>query len=52
MVKDLICYCFEYSRGDIEQDYLENGKSTIMEKIQMEKMSGNCQCASKNPKGQ
>ena len=51
IVKDLICYCFEYSVDDINQDYLENGKSTIMEKIQMEKKFGNCQCATKNPKG-
>jgi hypothetical protein len=51
IVKDLICYCFEYSVDDINQNYLENGKSTIMEKIQMEKKFGNCQCATKNPKG-
>jgi len=50
-MKDLICYCFEYSVVDIIQDYLENGKSTILEKIQMEKKFGNCQCATKNPKG-
>ena len=51
IMKDLICYCFEYSVDDIIQDYLENGKSTILEKIQMEKKFGNCQCATKNPKG-
>jgi len=51
MVKDLICYCFEYSADDIKQDYLENGKSTIMEKIQQEKKFGNCRCATMNPKG-
>jgi len=50
-VKDLICYCFGYSAEDIHQDYLRNGKSTIMEKIQMEKKFGNCRCATKNPKG-
>lgn len=48
---DLVCYCFEYSENDIRQDYLENGKSTILEKIQMEKRFGNCQCATKSPKG-
>jgi hypothetical protein len=32
IVKDLICFCFEYSVDAINQDYLENGKSTIMEK--------------------
>ncbi len=51
IVNELICYCFGYSVDDIQKDYLENGKSTIMEKIQMEKKSGNCQCATKNPKG-
>jgi len=51
IVKDLVCYCFEYSADDICSDYEENGKSTIMEKIQMEKRFGNCQCATKNPKG-
>ena len=51
IVKDLICYCFEYSVDDINQDYLEKGRSTIMEKIQMEKKFGYCRCATKNPKG-
>ena len=51
IVKDLICYCSGYSANDINNDYLENGKSTIMEKIQMEKKFGNCQCTTKNPKG-
>jgi hypothetical protein len=50
-MNDLICYCFEYSADDIRKDYLENGKSTIMEKIQLEKKFGNCQCSIKNPKG-
>jgi len=47
-VAELVCYCFEYSGDDIRRDYLENGKSTIMEKIQMEKKLGDCQCAAKN----
>jgi len=50
-VDDLICYCFEYSADDIRKDFIENGKSTIMERIKMEKKFGNCQCAIKNPKG-
>jgi len=48
---DFVCYCFEYSENDIRQDYLKNGKSMILEKIQTEKRFGNCQCATKNPKG-
>ena len=50
-MKNLICYCFGYSVDDIEKDYLDNGVSTIMDKIKMEKKFGNCQCAAKNPKG-
>ena len=52
LVNDLICYCFGYSVDDIEKDYRDNGVSTIMEKIKMEKKFGNCQCVTKNPKGQ
>ena len=50
-VDDLICYCFGYSADDILKDYVKNGMSTIMEKIQIEKKYGNCQCVTKNPKG-
>ena len=47
----LVCYCFEYTRKDIEKDYLENGRSVIIEKITFEKKAGRCNCAKKNPKG-
>jgi hypothetical protein len=47
---DLVCYCFAYSRKDIEDDVRKNGRSLIMEKIQTEKKLGNCQCAVNNPK--
>ncbi len=48
---DLICYCFKYSRDDIEQDYIKNGRSLIMDNIMAEKKIGGCDCAIKNPKG-
>ncbi|CAB1060114.1 hypothetical protein D1BOALGB6SA_4879 [Olavius sp. associated proteobacterium Delta 1] len=48
---DLICYCFGYTKEDIEKDYRNNGCSLIMERISNEKKFGNCQCAVKNPKG-
>jgi len=51
-VDDLICFCFGYSVDDIRRDYRKNGRSTFMEKIQLEKKLGNCRCAIKNPKGQ
>ena len=50
-IADLICYCFGHSRSDIEQDFIENGQSLIMEKITVEKKTGGCDCANKNPKG-
>ena len=48
---DLVCYCFKFTRNDIEQDYMKNGESTIIAKISSEKKSGGCDCAIKNPKG-
>jgi hypothetical protein len=48
---NLICYCFEYTKDDIEQDFTKNGRSLIMEKIAAEKRAGGCDCATKNPKG-
>jgi len=47
---DLICYCFEYTRGDIEQNYINNGRSMIMDNIMAEKKTGGCDCAIRNPK--
>lgn len=48
---DLVCYCFGYTVGDIEQDLIRNGQSLILEKIAAEKRAGGCDCANKNPKG-
>ncbi len=47
---DLICYCFGYTADDIRKDFMENGRSLIMEKIESEKKFGRCQCTLKNPK--
>jgi len=48
---DLVCYCFEYTKKDIENDFNKNDKSLIYEKIVSEKKAGGCNCALKNPKG-
>ena len=48
---DLICYCFGYTVNDIEQDFIKNGRSLVIEKIAAEKKAGGCDCANKNPKG-
>lgn len=51
-MKNLICYCFQYSEEDIIKDARENnGISTIMERILSEKKAGGCQCNIKNPTG-
>ena len=48
---DLVCCCFQYTKKQIEKDYMDNGRSVILEKITLEKKSGGCDCAQKNPKG-
>lgn len=48
---DLVCYCFEYSKKDIEQDFNNNGYSKILERIIKEKKNKGCNCEVKNPKG-
>ncbi|MDO9565712.1 MAG: hypothetical protein Q7J15_03100 [Candidatus Desulfaltia sp.] len=49
---ELVCYCFGFTRKDIEKDYVDNnGQSTILERIAFEKKAGKCDCAQKNPKG-
>jgi NAD(P)H-nitrite reductase large subunit len=48
---DLICYCFKYTKKDIEIDFNKNGYSTILEEIKKEKSIGGCKCEVKNPKG-
>ncbi|MGE5256986.1 MAG: hypothetical protein ACM3KE_09960 [Hyphomicrobiales bacterium] len=48
---EIICHCFNHSRGAIEEDARRNGRSLILEKIIAAKRLGSCQCAVKNPKG-
>ena len=48
---DLVCYCFRYTVNDIEQDFIKNERSLIIEKIAAEKKAGGCDCVNKNPKG-
>jgi hypothetical protein len=48
---DLLCYCFHYTKNQIEEDFLINGRSMILEKIIQEKKIGGCYCTKKNPKG-
>ena len=48
---ELVCYCFGYTREAIEQDFIQNGRSLILERIAAEKKAGGCDCAHKNPQG-
>lgn len=50
-IDNLVCYCFGYTKDDIEQDLIRNRRSVIMEKITEEKKANGCDCANKNPKG-
>jgi hypothetical protein len=48
----LICFCFNYSEADIEQDVRDNGgKSTILERIKTSKQAGLCRYPETNPTG-
>jgi hypothetical protein len=50
-VSDMICYCFRYTRRDIQEDIRRNERSLILEKIIDAKRLGACRCAVENPKG-
>jgi len=45
-----LCYCFNYTEGDIRADVLRNnGHSSILERVVAEKQKGACRCATKHP---
>lgn len=48
---DMVCYCFQFTRRQIEDDYIANDKSLIIEKIASAKKQGGCDCAQNNPRG-
>jgi len=48
---DFVCYCFKYTKRDIEDDFIDNGRSLIYDKIASEKKKGECDCSKENPKG-
>lgn len=50
MVNILICYCFEYTEADIQNDLLENnGRSLILEQITEARKNNTCKCDVKHP---
>jgi hypothetical protein len=46
-----VCYCFGFTREDIESEVARTGSSTIAEQIKTEVKAGNCACEVKNPSG-
>jgi hypothetical protein len=46
-----ICYCFGFTRKDIEDEIAGTGRSTITGRISTEVKAGNCACEVKNPSG-
>jgi len=51
LISETVCYCFGYTTEDIQNDLLQHGRSTILERIQTEKKANGCNCAANNPKG-
>jgi len=50
-LNDLVCYCFLYSRQDIEDELKASGDTTIFDRITAEVKAGNCACEVRNPSG-
>src|SRR5216683_1963517 len=46
-----VCYCFGFTRKDIQREIAETGHSTIANRISEEVKAGNCACEVKNPSG-
>ena len=46
-----LCYCFGFTRKDIQDEIAEKGRSTIADRITAEVKAGNCACEVKNPSG-
>jgi len=46
-----VCYCFGFTRNDIENEIAETGRLTVADRIKTEVNAGNCACEVKNPSG-
>lgn len=46
-----VCYCFGFTREDIQREVVETGRSTILGRIKTEVKAGKCACEVKNPSG-
>ena len=46
-----LCYCFDYSRGDVFRDIEAIGSTSLPDRIKTEVQAGFCACEVKNPSG-
>ncbi len=46
-----VCYCFGYTRKDIQDEIAKTGRSTVSCRIIQEVKAGTCACEVKNPSG-
>jgi hypothetical protein len=46
-----VCYCFGFTRKDIQKEITETGDSTVASRISAEVKAGSCACEVKNPSG-
>jgi len=46
-----VCYCFGFTRKDIENEIAETGRCTVADRIAAEVTAGKCACEVKNPSG-
>ncbi|GAC1623932.1 MAG: copper chaperone Copz family protein [Candidatus Acidiferrum sp.] len=46
-----VCYCFGFTRKNIQDEIAATGHSTIADRITVEVKAGNCACEVKNPSG-
>jgi hypothetical protein len=46
-----VCYCFGFTRKDIEDEIAETDRSTVADRITAEVRAGRCACEVKNPSG-
>ena len=47
----LVCYCFQYRRGDIAAELQATGRTSIADRIAAEVQADNCACEVRNPSG-
>ncbi len=45
------CYCFRHSRGSIQREIGDQGRSTVLEDINAGIQAGQCACDIRNPQG-